>query len=405
MSRDIVVTGIGAVTALGDGVAALYERSLRGESGLRDGEGRCSAFEPTKVLTRKEVHRTDRFSQFAIVACDEAVKQAGWDRGLPYRSERVMSIIGSGVGGIETAEQQMALMREQGPDYVSGLTVPMLMANAPAAQIAIRHGLHGEAYCVTSACASGAQAIGAGMRAIRSGEADAAIVGGAEASLSGFTRAAFLNAGAMSPTGESVPFAKDRDGFLMGEGAGILVLESAEGAAARGARPLGKVIGYGATCDAHHLTAPAQDGQAAVGAIRVALEDAGLEPGDIDYVNAHGTGTPMNDRLEIAALRTVFGDALASIPISSTKSCVGHLMGAAGAVEAIVTLRAVAAGVAPPTVGLCNPDDELEPLAHVHHATPLRAGGDGGHTAISTSFGFGGHNSVLILSGPERPER
>lgn len=405
MSRRVVITGTGAVTPLGDSVTALHERAVAGESGLTDGEGRCHTFDPRTVLTRKEIHRTDRFSQLALVSAEKAVQQAGWTDGAPYDPDRVVCVIGSAIGGVQTFEEQFATMRRSGTDSVSGLTVPMLATNAAAAQIAIRHGLRGEAYCLTSSCASSAQAIGAGLRTIRSGAADAAVVGGADSSLSNLVRSAYLNAGAMSPTGTSVPFDVDRNGFVMGEGAGVLVLESAESAERRGALILGEVLGYAATYDAFHVISSPESGTAAVAAVRTALADANVAPDDLDYLNAHGTGSNRNDRLEIAALREVLGDAtLSALPLSSTKSVTGHLMGAAGAVEAIATVMALNHRMAPPTVGLRRPDAELGELAHVFRATPLCAPPpeDAG-IALSTSFGFGGHNAALVLSGAGRP--
>lgn len=405
MSARVVITGTGAVTPLGNGTAALHERAVSGESGLTDGEGRCHTFDPHTVLTRKEIHRSDRFCQLALVAAEEAVTQAGWGPGgPPHVSERVVCVIGSGIGGVQTFEEQFATMRRDGTGFVSGLTVPMLPTNAAATQIAIRHGLRGEAYSITSSCASGAQAIGAGLRTIRSGAADAAVVGGAEASLSNFMRSAYLNAGAMSPTGTSVPFDENRDGFVMGEGAGILVLESAESAVRRGAVILGEVLGYGASYDAYHVISSPEGGTAAVAAIRTALADADVTPEQLDYLNAHGAGGSRTDRLEIAALREALGDALGSVPLSSTKSATGHLMGAAGAVEAIATVMALNHRMAPPTVGLRRPDAELGEVAHVLRATAL-ATPPPGHSGVglSTSFGFGGYNAALVFASGGGP--
>jgi 3-oxoacyl-[acyl-carrier-protein] synthase II len=396
VKRRVVVTGVGAVTALGTGAGPLHERAVLGQSGLLDGLGACRDFDPGRFLSRKEVHRTDRFCQLAIAACAEALQQAGWGDRPPYPAERVACIVGTGVGGLHSLETQLDALREQGAEFVSPLMVPMMMPNAAAAQLAIRHGFQGETHCVVSACAAGSQAIGAGLRVLQSGEADAAVVGGAEAATSPIVRAAFLNAGALSPTGESVPFDRDRDGFLLGEGAGILVLEAAEAAERRGAVILGDVLGYGSSCDAYHLTAPEPTGKGAALAVRRALADAGLPGAEVGYINAHGTGTRLNDRVETIALRAALGDVLASVPISSSKSYLGHLLGAAGAVEAIATLLALRHGVAPPTVGLKNPDPDLGPLDHVTDARPL-APKRRGLVGLSTSFGFGGHNAVLAL--------
>ncbi|MET9413983.1 beta-ketoacyl-ACP synthase II [Streptomyces klenkii] len=396
-ARAVAVTGAGAVTSLGTGAGPLHRRAAAGESAFAGGEGRCTDFDPAPALSRREARRTDRFCQFALVAAAEALAGAGWTGGLPYAPERVACLVGSGVGGLETFERQATVLAADGPEAVSPLMVPMMMANAAAAQIALRHGLRGESHCVIAACSAGAQAIGAGLRLIRSGEADAAVVGGAEAATSPIVRAAFLNAGALSPTGASVPFDRGRDGFRLGEGAGILVLEDAEAARERGAPVLAELAGYAATTDAHHLTAPDPDGESAARAVRGALADAGITPADLHYINAHGTGTVLNDRAEAAALRRSLGEALAGIPLSSTKSSVGHLLGAAGAVEAVATVMALHHRTAPPTVGLRDPDPELGALDHVTTARPLTAPGPGPLTALSTSFGFGGHNAVLVL--------
>jgi 3-oxoacyl-[acyl-carrier-protein] synthase II len=397
VTEAVAVTGIGAVTALGAGAEILHRRAVAGESGIEDGLALCRDFKPTDYFSRKDVRRTDRFTQFALVAAGEAVAQAGWEGGLPYPAERVACVIGSGVGGIGSFEEQLRVLADEGPDFVSPLLVPMLMANSAAAQISIRYGFRGQSYCLISACSAGAQAIGAGLRTIRTGEADAVIVGGAEAATSPIVRAAFLNAGALSPTGTSVPFDRNRDGFIIGEGAGVLVLERAELAAARGAPVLAQLRGYGASTDAHHLTAPEPTGTVAASAVRYALLDAGAAPADIGYINAHGTGTALNDQAEVRALRLALGQALAAAPISSSKSYLGHLLGAAGAVEAVATVQALRYGVAPPTVGLRQVDEGLADLRHVRVATPLER-----PVALSTSFGFGGHNAALVLSAGEQ---
>lgn len=397
MTEAVAVTGIGALTALGAGAEILHQRAVAGESGIEGGAALCRDFKPTDYFSRKDARRTDRFTQFALVAADEALTQAGWEGEPPYRPERVACVIGSGVGGIGTFEEQLQVLADEGPDFVSPLLVPMMMANSAAAQIAIRNGFRGQSYCVISACSAGAQAIGAGLRTIRAGEADAVIVGGAEAATSPIVRAAFLNAGALSPTGASVPFDSNRDGFIIGEGAGILVLERAESAASRGAQILAELRGYGASTDAHHLTAPEPSGTVAASAVRDALLDAGVTPADVGYVNAHGTGTALNDQAEARALRLAMGKALAMTPISSSKSYLGHLLGAAGAVEAVATVQALRYRVAPPTVGLRQVDQEFGDLRHVLAATPLER-----PVALSTSFGFGGHNAALVLSAEEQ---
>lgn len=392
--RRVAVTGIGAVTALGNGALVLHSRAVAGESGLVAGEGRCRDFAPERMLSRKEHRRTDRCTQLALVACQEALEQAGWLAGKPYQDESVACVIGTGIGGFATLRTQLDVLREEGADGVSGLTIPMMMANAAPAQLSVKYGFRGESWAVMSACAGGTQAIGAGMRLIRAGEAEAAVVGGSEAGLSVFMHAAFLNAGALSPTGASVPFAKDRDGFLMGEGAGMLVLEDLEAAERRGAPILAELTGYGSTTDAHHITAPQGTGTTAALAVRKALDDAGIVPADIGYINAHGTGTLLNDLAEASALASALGEELSGIPLSSTKAAVGHLLGAAGAVEAVAAVQALRHRVVPPTVGLTAPDPRLEGVRHVLEACALEK-----PVALSTSFGFGGHNSVLVLKG------
>ena len=369
--------------------------------GVVDGLARCSDFEPTEFLTRKEARRTDRFTHFAMVAADEALSTA-WPDGLPYESERIGCVIGTGIGGLGSLEQQQDVLRDRGPKAVSPLAVPLLMGNAAAAAVAMRHGLHGSSFGVMSACAAGAHAIGVSLRMLEAGEADAVVAGGSESAIAGVAVAAFAAMGATSPTGVSRPFDARRDGFVMGEGAGVLVLENAEKAADREAETVGEILGYAASSDAHHLTAPEPSGRDAARAIELALGDAGVEPDDLDYVNAHGTSTPLNDRSETEALKVALGDEAYRIPVSSTKSAIGHLLGAAGAVEAIATVETLRRRLAPPTVGWEERDPDLD-LDYVPDAArPLEDRGNGnGHgrlTAISNSFGFGGHNAVLCLA-------
>ncbi|MET9294676.1 beta-ketoacyl-[acyl-carrier-protein] synthase family protein [Streptomyces sp. NPDC003077] len=432
MTVPVAVTGVGAVTPLGVGAAVLVSRLFAGESGLSDGEGRCAEFDAGEFLTRREAKRGARFAQLALVAADEAVRQAGWRNGLPYPAEDIVCVVGTGLGGAPDARHGTG---------ATPLTVPLMMPNSAAAGLCLRYGLRGESFATSGACAAGAQAIGFALGAIRRGEAAAAVAGGAEAASVPLVRSSFAQAGALSPTGRCVPFGADRDGLVMGEGAGILVLESVEGARARGAEILGLIHGYGASSDAHHLTAPAPDGTAAAHAIRRALADAGRAPEDLRYINAHGTGTPLNDATEIRALRLALGDALASIPLSSTKAATGHLFGAGGAVEAVVTLAALRDGVAPPTYGLTKPDERLGALDHVRSARALPPGPNpngpnpngpnpngptpngptpsgptpndpasddpapngpspSGRIGLSVSLGFGGHNAVLVLGAP-----
>jgi 3-oxoacyl-[acyl-carrier-protein] synthase II len=308
-------------------------------------------------------------------------------------------VIGTGIGGIGSLTEQEAVRRERGAKAVSPLSVPLLMGNAAAGAIAMRAGLRGPSFGVISACAAGAHSIGQAMRMIESGEADAVVTGGSEAALEPIAIDAFAAMGATSEVGISRPFDARRDGFVMGEGAGVLVLEAAEVAADRGVEALGELRGYAATSDAFHLTAPEPSGRDAIRAIQLALADAGLEPEDVDYVNAHGTSTPLNDASETAALKVAFGERAAEIPVSSTKSAIGHLLGAAGAVEAIATLGALRRGIAPPTVGWEERDPDLD-LDYVPGAARDLEPADGELVAISNSFGFGGHNAVLCLSAP-----
>jgi 3-oxoacyl-[acyl-carrier-protein] synthase II len=397
VSRRVAITGVGAVTPLG-GARELHERWCAGESGIEGGVAACSGFEPTAVLSRKEARRTDRFAQLAVGACEEALADAGWATGTPYEPERVACVIGTGIGGIGTIEAQHLVLRERGPRQVSPLSVPLMMANAGAATVAMRYGLRGQASTVVSACAAGADAIGSALRTLRAGEADAALAGGAEAALTPLATAAFGAMEATSPTGISRPFDARRDGFVMGEGAGVLVLEDWDGAHARGARVLGELLGYGASADAHHITAPDPEGTGAARAIARALADAGLEPGDLAYVNAHGTSTPLNDRAETKALKATLGKAARRLPVSSTKSAIGHPLGAAGAVEAVATLLALRERTAPPTLGYAQPEEGLD-LDYVPGAPrSLDGNGEGQLAAISNSFGFGGHNAVLCIA-------
>jgi 3-oxoacyl-[acyl-carrier-protein] synthase II len=295
------------------------------------------------------------------------------------------------------------VLRDKGPKSVSPLGIPALMANAATAAVSMKHHLQGQAYGVVSACSGGAHAIGSGMRMIQYGDADAVVAGGAEAALTTFASASFSAMQALSPTGVCRPFDARRDGFVMGEGAGVLVLEEEEAAKARGAVILGYAAGYGSTSDAFHLTAPQRDGVPAARAIELALRDAGLEPGEVDYVNAHGTSTPLNDAAETFALKLALGDERAhQVPVSSTKSAIGHLLGAAGAVEAVATVETLASGVIPPTLGYEVPDPELDLDYVPGEARPLIARNGGPPTALSNSFAFGGHNVALVLRGEER---
>jgi 3-oxoacyl-[acyl-carrier-protein] synthase II len=395
--NDVVVTGIGAVTPLGIGAAPLYERWAAGICGIEDGEGRAREFVATEHLSVKDARRADRFTQLALVASIEALADAGWGEGLPYDAWKIGSIIGTGIGGIGTIEANDRAMFDGGPKHVSPLAVPLMMGNAAAAAVSMRHGLRGPAFGTVSACSSGADAIGTAIRAIRHGDALAVVTGGAEAALTPLSRAAFGALDALSTSGVSRPFDARRDGFVMGEGAGVLVLEDGEAARARGARILAVARGYGATADAHHVTAPHPTGEGAAAAITRALEDAGVAPEEIVYVNAHGTSTQLNDRAETIALKSALGEHAYAIPVSSTKSAIGHLLGAGGAVEAIATILALRAKLIPPTLGWAERDPELDLDYVPDRARPLDLGDGRRPIAISNSFGFGGHNAVLCL--------
>jgi 3-oxoacyl-[acyl-carrier-protein] synthase II len=400
VKKRVVITGVGAVTPLGVGARALHERWAAGECGIVDGAGACTDFEPKDSLSVKEVRRLDRFSQFALVAAGEAVEQAGWNGEKPYDPMRIACIIGTGIGGIETVETQHDVMRDKGSKMVSPLGVPQYMPNAAAAAVSMKHGLRGQMYGIVSACSSGAHAIGSALRMIQYGDADAVVAGGAEATLTAFGFACFNSMQALSPTGISRPFDARRDGFVMGEGAGVLVLEEEEAARDRGARILGEVIGYGSTSDAFHLTAPEPSGGPASRAIGLALDDAGIGPEGVAYVNAHGTSTQLNDAAETAALKRALGEERAKqIPVSSTKSAIGHLLGAAGAVEAVATVEALNARLAPPTLGYEVPDPELDLDYVPGRARELMPANGGPPIAISNSFAFGGHNVALVLRG------
>jgi 3-oxoacyl-[acyl-carrier-protein] synthase II len=402
VKRRVVITGLGAVTPLGVGVDALFERWAAGECGILDGAGACTDFEPSELLSVKEVRRLDRFSQLALVAAAEAIADAGWDGGLPIDPIRIGCIVSTGIGGIQTIELQHDVLRDRGPARMSPLGIPAQMPNAAAAAVSMKYGLKGQMFSVVSACSSGAHAIGSAMRMIQYDDADAVVVGGAEATLTPFGFGSFNSMQALSPTGMSRPFDARRDGFVMGEGAGVLVLEEAEAAAARGAKVLGEVSGYGSTSDAYHLTAPEPSGEAATRAIQLALSDAGVAPEQIDYINAHGTSTQLNDAAETAAIKRALGEEQAyRVPISSTKSATGHLLGAAGAVEAVATVRTLATRVIPPTLGYEVPDPDCDLDYVPGEARPLVLSNGRPPVALSNSFAFGGHNVALVFRGAD----
>ncbi|HEU0023358.1 MAG TPA: beta-ketoacyl-[acyl-carrier-protein] synthase II [Thermoleophilaceae bacterium] len=399
MKRGVAITGVGAVTPLGVGARTLHERWSAGRSGIADGLGRCDEFEPTEHLSVKEVRRSDRFTQLALAAAGEAMADAGWDDGAPGDPDRTACVIGTGIGGMPTIEEQHTIMQERGPDKVSPLGIPILMANAASGVIAMKHDLRGQSFGTVSACAAGAHAIGVAARLIAYGDADRVVAGGTESTLTPLTLAGFNKMEALSKTGVSRPFDRRRDGFVMGEGAGVLVLEDEEAARERGARILGWLAGYASTSDAYHLTAPEPEGRGASRAMELALADAGLEPGDVAYVNAHGTSTPLNDRAETQAIKVALGERAGTVPVSSLKSAIGHLLGAAGAVEAIATLLALRDRIAPPTLNYGEPDEGLDLDYVPGKARPLTAG-DGPVRGLSNAFGFGGHNVVLCIEVP-----
>jgi 3-oxoacyl-[acyl-carrier-protein] synthase II len=397
MTRSVVITGVGAVTPLGVGARTLHERWTAGQSGIEDGFGRASEFEPKEHLSVKDVRRSDRYTQLALAAANEALEDAGWEDGPPGDPERAACVIGTGIGGIGTLEGQHIVMRDQGAERISPLSIPLLMANAASGVVAMKHDLRGQSFGTVSACAAGAHAIGMAERLIRYGDADCVVTGGSEAAITPLATAAFGRMDALSDSGISRPFDRRRDGFVMGEGAGILVLESEEFAKQRGARILGALRGYASTSDAYHLTAPEPNGRGAAKAIELALEDADLRPEDIVYVNAHGTSTPLNDRAETNAIKSALGEERAKgLPVSSTKSAIGHLLGAADAVESIATLLALRDRIAPPTLNYEEQDEGLDLDYVPREARPL-ANGDTPAIGISNAFGFGGHNAVLVL--------
>jgi len=408
MARRVVVTGMGAISPLGLDVPTLWKGLLEGRSGAApitlfdpspyDTRFACEVkgFDPLNYMDRKEARRSDRYTQMAIAAAEEAMRNSGLkiDAG---NAERVGVIIGSGVGGLITIRQQFEVLITKGPQSVSPFTIPMIIGNMAAGQVAMRYGAKGINFCTTSACATSAHAIGEAFEAIRRGAAEAIIAGGSEAPIDPFGVAAFCAARALSTRNDAPekacrPFDARRDGFVMAEGAGILVLEELEFARRRGAPILAEVLGYGATADAYHITAPAPEGEGAARSMRLALKQAGLQPTDVDYINAHGTSTPLNDLTETQAIKAVFGEYAYRVPISSTKSMVGHLLGAAGAVESIVCIQTILTGIIHPTINYEFPDPEcdLDYVPNVPRQADVRI-------ALTNSLGFGGHNVTLIF--------
>lgn len=408
MRRSVVVTGLGAVTPLGNDVPTFWENLRAGRSGAGpitqfDPSGlevRIAAevkdFDPVALFGRREARRHDRFTHFAL----EAARQAITDASLRLDQEdrdAIGVVIGTGIGGAHTFLENYDVLREAGPRRVSPFMIPMIMPNAASAVIAITYGLRGPNICVSSACATGAHAIGEAAEMIRRGDAEVMIVGGSEAVIHPLAISGFANMGALSarndePQRASRPFDAGRDGFVLGEGAGVLILESLEHAQARGARIYCELAGYGASCDAFHIAAPEEAGEGAALAMRRALADAGLPPEAVDYINAHGTSTPLNDRIETQAIRTVFGPHADRLAVSSTKSMIGHLMGAAGAVEAIVCAKSLETGWVHPTINYETPDPACDLDYVPNQARYLKP-----RVALSNSFGFGGHNGCLVF--------
>lgn len=421
--RRVVITGIGIVSPLANGREATWERLIAGRSGAGKidsfdasdlpckiafqvpwvsgrggGSGDPDAFDPDKYVSSKEQRRIDEFILYAIAAADEAVEDSGWKPEDEDGKERTGVMIGSGIGGLESIYETAVTLHEHGPRKVSPFFIPSALINLASGQVSIRHGFKGPNHAVVTACATGAHAIGDSARLIQYGDADVMLAGGAEAVIGRIGIAGFCAAKAMStnfndtPEKASRPYDKDRDGFVMGEGAAVLVLEEYEHAKARGAKIYAEVMGYGLTGDAYHITAPSEGAEGGYRAMKMALKNAGIDPAEIDYVNAHGTSTPKGDEGEAGAVERAFGDHAKNISMSSTKSAVGHLLGAAGAIEAAFCALAIRDQVMPPTLNLDNPSFEtvLDLVPHTAKKGTVRA-------AMSNSFGFGGTNASLVL--------
>jgi len=403
------VTGMGVVTSLGRDLETFWNNLCAGVSGVSRIESfdasslptqiaaEIKDFDPEAFMDRKEVRRTDRFVQFAVAAAKLALEDAGLRIGDNADPERVGVVIGSGIGGLATWEEQHLALLEKGPRKVSPFFIPMMIANMASGQVSIMTGAKGPNTAPVTACATGTHAVGDSFRLIQRGEADCMIAGGSEAAIRPIGMAGFCAARAMSTRNEepekaSRPFDADRDGFVMGEGAGVLILESLEHALGRGARIYAELVGYGMSADAHHVTEPSPGGEGAARCMRRALEDAGVRPEDVGYINAHGTSTPVGDIAETQAIKRVFGEHAYRLAVSSTKSMTGHLLGAAGAVEAIITCLTLYRGVIPPTINLDRPDPacDLDYVPHRARAADLRV-------AMSNSFGFGGHNATVVF--------
>ena len=422
--RRVVITGIGLLTPLGWGAQFTWDAILAGKSGAGritafdttdyackvacevprvDGRGGGGAdiagsFDPDQVMSAKDRRRMDDFILYGIAAADEAVRDSGWEPQTEHDRERTGVIIGSGIGGLSAIADTAVELQEKGPRRISPFFIPSALINLASGQVSIRHGFKGPNHAVVTACATGAHAVGDAARLIQYGDADVMIAGGAEAAVCKLGIAGFIACRALStafndaPEQASRPWDKDRDGFVMGEGAGVLVLEEYEHAKARGAKIYAEVIGYGLSGDAYHITAPASDGDGGFRAMRAAIGHAGIDPSDIDYINAHGTSTPLGDEIELGAVERMLGQAAGKVTMSSTKSAIGHLLGAAGAVEAVFTALAIRDQIAPPTLNLDNPS-VTTPI----DLTPKTAKALEINVALSNSFGFGGTNASLLL--------
>ena len=406
--KRVVITGLGAITPIGNNLNEYWEGLLNGRNGIApitlfDASkhacriaGEVKGFDPHNYFEKKEAKRMDRFAQFAVAASKQAIADAKFVID-DFNADRVGVLIGTGVGGIKVMEDQQETLLTKGPRKVSPFTIPTMIANMAAGLTAIHIGAKGPNSCTVTACAAGSHAIGDAFRLIQRGYATAMICGGTEAAVTPLPFAGFASAKALSsrnedPAHASRPFDRDRDGFVMGEGAGILLLEELEQALNRGARIYGEIVGYGMTCDAYHMTSPVPDGQGATKAIELALKDARLSPEQVNYINAHGTSTPANDPTETKAIKKALGQSAERVAVSSTKSMTGHLLGGSGGIEAVATVMAIANDKVPPTINLENPDPECD-LDYVPHQSRSHQVG----AALSNSFGFGGHNVTLAF--------
>ena len=408
MKKRVVITGLGAITPVGNTAADFWQALLAGKSGIGpitrfdaaeyDAKiaGEVKGFEPTAFIDKKEARRMDRFTQFAIAAAKMALDDSGIDLEKADKS-RIGSFVGSGIGGMDTLHEQYKNLFEKGPNRVSPFFIPMMIANMAAGQVSIAFGLQGPSSCVVTACATGTNCIGDAMKVIQRGDADVMVAGGTEAAISPAGMAGFCSMKALStrndaPEKASRPFEKDRDGFVMGEGSGIVILESLEHALARGARIYAELAGYGTNADAYHVTAPAPEGAQAARCMELAIKDAGLQVTDVDYINAHGTSTPLNDKNETLGIKALFGGHAKNLAVSSIKSMTGHLLGAAGGIECVATALTVANDMMPPTINYDTPDSDLD-LDYV----PNQARAKVVRVALSNSFGFGGHNATILI--------